>query len=74
LNEQLSSARSGKLLAPTYIFDQRLTAGVLGEIAAQVNHPLIEANIDITGVEVKIRSGETGREMNSQPLWKKFAV
>ncbi len=64
LNEQLTSARSGKLLAPTYIFDQRLTASVLGEIAAQVNHPLIEANIDITGVEVKIRSGETGREMD----------
>ena len=64
INQQLSAARTGITLAPTYIFDQRLTASVLGQIAAQVNHPLIEADITITGVDVKVRSGETGRELD----------
>jgi vancomycin resistance protein YoaR len=72
LNEQLSTARSGRLIAPTYIFDQRLTANVLGEIATQVNHSLIEANIDIKGVDVKIRSGETGREMDQTATLEKM--
>ena len=64
LNTQLSAARSGLLLAPTYIFDQRLTASILGQIATQVNHSLIEADISIKGVDVTIRSGETGRELD----------
>jgi len=63
-NIQLSTARSSTLITPTYIFDQRLTSSVLGEIAAQINHPLIEAEINVTGVEVHIRSGETGRELD----------
>jgi len=64
LNTQLSAARSGVILAPTYIFDERLTSTVLGQIAAQINHALIEADISVTGVEVHIRSGETGRELD----------
>jgi len=72
LNELLSSARSGILIAPTYIFDQRLTASALGEIAAQVNHPLVEANINITGVDVKIRTGESGREMDQSATLEKI--
>ncbi|MEI8132052.1 MAG: VanW family protein [Leptolinea sp.] len=64
VNQQLSAARSGKNLAPTYIFDQRLTAAILGQIAAQINHPLVEADINITGVEVHVRSGESGRELD----------
>lgn len=64
VNQQLTAARSGTTLAPTYIFDQRLTASVLGQIAAQVNHPLIEANISLTGIEVHVRSGETGLELD----------
>lgn len=64
VNTQLLAARSSFLLTPTYIFDQRLTSSVLGQIAAQVNHSLIEADISITGVEVHIRSGETGRELD----------
>jgi vancomycin resistance protein YoaR len=64
IDQQLSAARSGIMIAPTYIFDQRLTASVLGQIAAQVNHPLIEADISLTGIDVKVRSGETGRELD----------
>jgi vancomycin resistance protein YoaR len=64
INQQLTAARSGASLAPTYIFDQRLTASVLGQIASQVNHQLIEANISLSGIEVHVRSGETGRELD----------
>lgn len=64
VNVQLSAARSGFLISPTYIFDQRLTSSVLGQIATQVNHSLIEADISVSGVEVHIRSGETGRELD----------
>jgi vancomycin resistance protein YoaR len=64
INQQLSAARSGITLAPTYIFDQRLTAAVLGQIATQINHALIEADITVTGIEVHVRSGETGRELD----------
>ncbi len=64
VNTQLAAARSTTYIAPTYIFDQRLTATLLGQVATQVNHPLIEANITITGVDVTIRSGETGHELD----------
>lgn len=64
VNTQLSTARSNTYIAPTYIFDQRLTANLLGQVATQVNHPLIEADITISGVDVHIRSGETGHEVD----------
>ncbi len=64
VNTQLSTARSITYIAPTYIFDQRLTASVLGKLATQVNHPLIEAEITLKGIDVQIRSGETGSELD----------
>lgn len=64
VNTQLAAARTTHYIAPTYIFDQRLTSDLLGQLATQVNHPLIEANISITGVDVQIRSGETGHELD----------
>jgi vancomycin resistance protein YoaR len=64
VNTQLAAIRSSYLLTPTYILDQRLTSSILGQIASQINHSLIEANISITGVEVHIRTGETGRELD----------
>jgi len=72
LNTQLTAARSGLLLAPTYIFDERLTASILGQIATQINHSLIEADISIKGVDVTIRSGETGRELDQMETLKKI--
>jgi vancomycin resistance protein YoaR len=74
LNAQLAAARSGLLLAPTYIFDERLTASILGQIATQINHSLIEADISIKGVDVTIRSGETGRELDQMETLKKIRV
>lgn len=64
VNTYLSAARSSIILTPTYVFDQRLTSVILGQIATQVNHALIEADISVAGVDVKIRSGETGRELD----------
>lgn len=72
VNIQLSAARSGFLLTPTYIFDQRLTSAVLGQIASQINRALIEAEIRVTGIEVHIRSGEAGREVDQAASLRKI--
>lgn len=64
LDQQVKAVGSGIILAPTYIFDQRLTASVLGQIAAQVNKQLIEADITLNGADVHVRTGETGQELD----------
>ncbi len=72
VNTILTAARSSVILTPTYVYDQRLTSVVLGQIASQVNHALIEADITVSGVDVKIRSGETGRELDQMESLQKI--
>ncbi len=74
VNTIVTAARIGVILSPAYVYDQRLTSVILGQIASRVNHALIEAEISVNGVDVKIRSGETGRELDQLESLKKITI
>mgnify|MGYP001036819514 CR=1 FL=1 len=54
----------GKNMPLTLVFDQRLAARYLELLAAQIDHPVIEADLGVEGGEVVVRSGEVGRKMD----------
>ena len=54
----------GASLSPLFIFDQRVAQSYLQGIAAQVDRPIIEASLGISGVEVVVRSGQVGRTLD----------
>ena len=51
-------------LSPVYIYDQRRAHQYLTNLAAQINKPVVEASVGLNGVEVQVRSGQTGRELD----------
>lgn len=55
---------AGVDLAPRFIFDERIAQNYLQGIAQQVNRPIIEASLGISGVEVVVNSGQVGRTMD----------
>ncbi|HWR65269.1 MAG TPA: VanW family protein [Bellilinea sp.] len=50
--------------APALVFDQRLARQYLAGLAAQIDRPVIEANLGLQGTEVIVRSGEIGRTLD----------
>jgi vancomycin resistance protein YoaR len=51
-------------LAPRFVLDEGIAQSYLQGIAQQVNRPIIEANLGISGVEVVVNSGQVGRTMD----------
>jgi vancomycin resistance protein YoaR len=63
---QLANSRSPVNLAPVLVFDQRLAQNYLLQLAAQIDKPLVETNLGLNGLEVVVRSGQTGRALDIQ--------
>ena len=55
---------SGMDLAPRFIFNEGIAQSYLQGIAQQINRPIIEASLGISGVEVVVNSGQVGRMMD----------
>jgi vancomycin resistance protein YoaR len=55
---------SGIDLAPRFIFNEGIAQSYLQGIAQQINRPIIEASLGISGVEVVVNSGQVGRMMD----------
>jgi len=51
-------------LAPIFVFDQRIAQDFLQGIAQQVDQPIIEATLGVSGVEVVVHSGQVGRSLD----------
>jgi len=51
-------------LSPLFIFDQRVAQNYLQGIATQVDRPIIEASLGVSGVEVVVHSGQVGRTLD----------
>ena len=51
-------------LSPLFLYDQRTAQSYLQAIAAQVDRPIIEASLGVSGVEVVVRSGQVGRTLD----------
>ena len=64
LADQWRAWSSGVNLAPRFVFDKGVAQTYLQGIAQQVNRPIIEATLGISGVQVVVNSGQVGRTMD----------
>jgi vancomycin resistance protein YoaR len=64
LTDQWRAWSSGLNLAPWFVFDKRIAQNYLQGIAKQVDRPIIEATLGISGVEVVVNSGQVGRSLD----------
>jgi vancomycin resistance protein YoaR len=62
--DQWRAWSSGVELAPWFVFDQRVAQSYLQGIAGQVDRPIIEATLGISGVDVVVNSGQVGRTLD----------
>jgi vancomycin resistance protein YoaR len=51
-------------LSPVMVYDQRQSYKYLSGLAAQINKPVVEATVGLNGVDVVVRSGQTGRTLD----------
>jgi vancomycin resistance protein YoaR len=66
LTDQWRVWSSGADLAPWFVFDKRTAQNYLRGIAKQVDRPIIEATLGISGVEVVVNAGQVGRSIDVQ--------
>ncbi len=64
LSDQWRAWSAGIDLAPWFVFDKRIAQNYLQGIAGQVDRPIIEATLGISGVEVVVNSGQVGRNLD----------
>jgi vancomycin resistance protein YoaR len=64
LADQWRAWSSGINLAPWFVFDKRTAQNYLQGIAKQVDRPILEASLGISGVEVVVNSGQVGRSLD----------
>jgi len=55
---------SGVALPPAAVYDERQAALFLTDIASQIDRPLIEASLSVSGADVVVSSGQVGRALN----------
>jgi vancomycin resistance protein YoaR len=61
---QISAGGLGSDVPPVLIFDQRVAYTYLQNIAAQINQPIVEANLHLEGTNVSAQPGQVGRLLN----------
>jgi vancomycin resistance protein YoaR len=55
---------SGVDLPPLFVFDKRIAESYLQGIAQQIDRPIIEASLGVSGIEVVVNSGQVGRTLD----------
>ena len=63
---QIQILRHGVILAPQFVMDEETGSEFLAELAAEVNQPVMEASLELDGLEVVVQPGQIGREMDIQ--------
>ena len=64
--EQISNWRKPVNYAPILVFDERMAYAYLDSLAKQINKPVIETSLGLNGLEVNVRPGQKGREVDMQ--------
>lgn len=64
LLDRFSLLRRGVGVEPTFIYSEKITLDFLNNLAAQINQPLREASISISGTEVIVNNGQAGRVLD----------
>ncbi len=63
---QIQILRHGMILAPQFVMDEKTGSEYLAGLAAEVNQPVMEASLELDGLEVVVQPGQIGREMDIQ--------
>lgn len=63
---QIQILRHGMILAPQFVMDEKTGSEYLAGLAAEVNQPVMEASLELEGLEVVVQPGQIGREMDLQ--------
>ena len=74
LSGQIQSWRNGVDVPPVVIVDQRVAYAYLQNIAAQVNLPVIEADLHLNGMEVVYSPGQIGRSVELEATLANLSV
>lgn len=63
---QIQILRHGMILAPQFVMDEKTGSEYLASLAEEVNQPVLEAALNLDGLEVVVQPGQIGREMDIQ--------
>jgi vancomycin resistance protein YoaR len=66
LADFLGAWSSGVEVPTMVLFDQRAAAAYMNELAAQIDRPQLEASLGVDGVQVVMRPGQIGRQLEIQ--------
>lgn len=61
---QIQILRQGKFLVPQFVLDEETSVNYLKSIAAEVEQPVLEASLELDGLEVVVQPGQIGRELD----------
>lgn len=61
---QIQILRHGLTLDPTFVLDEKTGIRLLEMIASQVDQPVVEASLELEGLDVIVQPGQIGREMD----------
>jgi vancomycin resistance protein YoaR len=64
IQEQLGAWAGGRAIPIIAHFDQSTAQRYLTQLAEQIDRPQIEASLNLNGVEVQMRNGQIGRELD----------
>lgn len=64
LREQFVARNAGIVINPSVIYDQAGAYSVLQEIASQVDVPVVEASVSLSGTDISVNAGQVGRTVD----------
>lgn len=62
--DQAKILRHGLVIAPAFVLDEKTGREFLAGIASEVDQPVIEASLELDGLDVIVQPGQIGREMD----------
>ena len=63
LSDQIRAGGLGVNVVPVILFDQRVAFQYLSQISTQINQPVTEASLSLSGTEIAVQPGQVGREL-----------
>ena len=64
LLDRINLVRGGVEIPPSFIYNEKITVEYLNTIAGEINQPLREASLEISGTDVIVNNGQPGRVLD----------
>jgi vancomycin resistance protein YoaR len=62
--DQIEAAYSGHTISPVLVYDQRVAFHYLENLAAEIDHPAVDATLALNGSDVVMTAGQSGRSLD----------